>query len=88
MISQVAVGPVGKSCDSSVFSGRTLKQDTRQRDLGTENVIEENERSFDLEVMGGISAAGRLLIELPDPFYWKVSRTRPSAAAHAQAGPQ
>jgi hypothetical protein len=56
--------------------------------LGTENVIEENERSFDLEVMGGISAAGRLLIELPDPFYWKVSRTRPSAAAHAQAGPQ
>ena len=27
--------------------------------------IEEGERSFDLEVMRGASAAGRLLIELP-----------------------
>ena len=31
--------------------------------------IEEGERSFDLEVMRGASAAGRLLIELPYPFY-------------------
>ena len=46
-------------------------------------MIEESERRFDLEVMGGASAAGRLLIELPYPFRGKVSRTRPSAAAHA-----
>ena len=31
-------------------------------------MIEESERGFDLEVMGGASAAGRLLIELPHPF--------------------
>ena len=30
-----------------------------------EDVIEESERRFDLEVMGGASAACRLLIELP-----------------------
>ena len=35
----------------------------------TENVIEEGERSFDLEVMGSASAACRLLIEVPYPFY-------------------
>jgi hypothetical protein len=46
-------------------------------------VIKEGERSFDLEVMRGASATCRLLIELPSLFYWKVSRTRPSAAAHA-----
>ena len=34
-----------------------------------EDVIEESERSFDLEVVRGASAAGRLLIELPYPFY-------------------
>jgi hypothetical protein len=34
-------------------------------------VIKEGERSFDLEVMRGTSAAGRLLIELPYPFYWE-----------------
>ena len=33
-----------------------------------EDVIEESERRFDLEVMGGASASGRLLIELPYPF--------------------
>ena len=33
-----------------------------------EDVIEESDRRFDLEVMGGASAAGRLLIELPHPF--------------------
>jgi hypothetical protein len=32
---------------------------------GTEDVIKEHERSFDLEVMRGTSAASRLLIELP-----------------------
>jgi hypothetical protein len=34
-----------------------------------EEVIEESERSFDLEVVGRASAAGRLLVELPYPFY-------------------
>ena len=34
-------------------------------------MIEEGERSFDLEVMRGTSAAGRLLIELPYPFCWE-----------------
>ena len=36
-----------------------------------ENVIEEGERSFDLEVMRGTSAACCLLIELLYPFCWE-----------------
>jgi hypothetical protein len=34
-------------------------------------MIKEGERSFDLEVMRGTSAACRLLIEFPSPFYWE-----------------
>ena len=46
-------------------------------------MIEESERRFDLEVMGGTSTAGRLLMNSPTLSEGKVSRTRPSAAAHA-----
>ena len=45
-----------------------------------EDVIEEGESSFDLEVVRGASAAGHLLIELPTLSTGNVSRTRPSAA--------
>ena len=34
-------------------------------------MIKEGERSFDLEVMRGTSAACRLLIEFPYPFNWE-----------------
>jgi hypothetical protein len=35
---------------------------------GSEDAVEEREGGFNLEVMGGAAAAGRLLIELPYPF--------------------
>jgi hypothetical protein len=41
-----------------------------------EDVIEEGERRFDLEVMGGASAAGRLLIELGEHFKTGAGKAR------------
>ena len=46
------------------FLGGELGSVAEKRIGSVEDVIEESERSFDLEVMGGASAAGRLLIEL------------------------
>ena len=40
-----------------------------QQEKGLGDVIEESKRCFDLEVVRGVSAAGRLLIELPYPLY-------------------
>ena len=42
----------------------------------------DNEAGFDLEVMGGASAASRLLVELPTLSSGNVSRARSSAAAY------
>ena len=41
----------------------------------------DNEAGFDLDVMGGASAASRRLVELPTLSSGNVSRARPSAAA-------
>ena len=38
---------------------------------GTQDVIEQREGRFNLEVMGSAPAASRLLIELPCPLRWQ-----------------
>ena len=49
-----------------------------------EDVVEERERGFELEVMGGASARGSPPRRTPPPSSrGKVSRTKPSAAAQA-----
>jgi hypothetical protein len=54
---------------NSVFSGANLGA-YQEKGLGvSRNVIEESERSFDPEMMGGASAEGCLLIELPYSFW-------------------
>jgi len=53
---------------------------------GTQDVIEQREGRFNLEVMGGAPAASRLLVELARSARdGKVSRASPSVAAHAIA---
>jgi hypothetical protein len=51
------------------FLGGELGSVAAGKRIGSvEDVIEESERRFDLEVKGGASAACRLLIELHYPF--------------------
>jgi hypothetical protein len=51
------------------FLGRELGSMAVAKRIGSvEDVIEESEGSFDLEVVRGASAAGRLLMRTPLPF--------------------
>src|SRR5258705_11312997 len=47
------------------FGSRALGE----RICGAQNLIEQREGRFNLEVMGSAPAASRLLVELPSPFY-------------------
>ena len=53
------------------LGGELWRRTLSKRIFGADDVIEKGERSFDLEVMRGTSAACRPLIELPYPFYWE-----------------
>lgn len=63
------------------FGSRALGE----RICGAQDVIEQREGRFNLEVMGSAPAASRLLVELPALSDGKVSSARPSASAHAMS---
>jgi hypothetical protein len=57
----------------------------RQTDLWSGEPCKGLKRSFDLEMMGGASAAGGFLVELPYPVRWQGLEGETSAAAQAMA---
>ena len=63
------------------FGSRALGE----RICGAQDVIEQREGRFNLEVTESAPAASRFLVEPPALSDGKVSSARPSAAAHAIA---